>query len=362
MQFIKSLFCWHGFDNRIRFISISFLSLICFIIINESFINNPLLAIFGLLTLLALMLATTQRRLRDAQLYRNWLFAPAGTFLATGLIIIFIGHSSIYWLLLLPLLLCLLLLTYPSKKQRQYIFGYNGPVSLAEYQSNARSATTKAQRIEPTMSAEISSNDYPNSHQHTSGNNAATHISKTENDLGESIRLILFSNRNAQLTLSAIATLLIVAIAISYIFTDSTDVSEPIQPKMSQAKNNTLQLTHRITLPDNFDLLVSAHNGLVINWQADSTNENKLWDIATAVGDANCQKITFHKGESIRSNKVTVENGDEYFAYFSPLDTKTLVKSLAMKGRFSLCGYNFSLKGSQATLGKKDFYAEILAE
>ena len=49
-----------------------------------------------------------------------------------------------------------------------------------------------------------------------------------------------------------------------------------------------------VLITNNFDLLVSAHNGLVINWQADSTNENKLWDIATAVGDANCQKITFH--------------------------------------------------------------------
>lgn len=361
VQFIKSLFCWHGFDNRIRFISINFLNFISFIIINESFINIPLIAVVGLFLLLIISLVATQRRLRDAQLYHSWLFAPSATFLLSGLVIIFVGHGSIYWLLLLPLLLCLLLLTYPSKQHKKYIFGYNGPVDLSEYQTSERSYTNTGDRIEPTMNAQHASDDSFNHHKRIIPDNTTYEVPTLNGDIGESIRLALFSNRNAQITLSVITALLVLAITMSFIFAEPTETAESTQPNISSFEEEIEPLQHRITLPDNFDLLVSLHNGIVINWQADATEENKLWHIETAIGDISCQSITFNKGETIRSYKVIVEDGDEYFAYFSPLDTKALVRGLAIKGKFSLCGYSFSLKGSQAILGKNQFYADLLA-
>ena len=371
MQFIKSIFCWQGFDNRVRFISINFLSFISFIIINETFIQTALVSVIALLILSIICLTTTQRRLRDAQLHRNWLLAPTSTFLISGLIIIFVGHGSIYWLLLVPLLLSLLLLTYPSSKPLQYILGYFGPVDLSEYQENKANSNT-GKRIEPTMNATYSANEYHQSlHSDASADNLAAtkaqiitnNLAQTPTstgDLGESIRLALFSNRNAQVTLSVIAVLLVLAISMSLIFAEPTKVVETQQRDVATIEGNADALQHRITLSDNFDLLVSTHNGIVINWQADATEQEQLWDITSAIGDKSCQSIAFNKGETIRSYMVNVENEDEYYAYFSPLDTKALIKNLAIKGKFSLCGYEFSLKGSQAVLGKTAFYANLL--
>ena len=77
-------------------------------------------------------------------------------------------------------------------------------------------------------------------------------------------------------------------------------------------------------------------------------------------GDKSCQTISFNKGEAIRPIGVLVDNGSDYFASFSPLDSKELIQALAFRGNFSLCGYNFSLKGSQAVLGKNSQYAPFL--
>jgi hypothetical protein len=45
------------------------------------------------------------------------------------------------------------------------------------------------------------------------------------------------------------------------------------------------------------------------------------------------------------------------FADFSPLDTQQLIQLIAFKRSFNLCDYDFSLKGSQAALGKHHAYA-----
>jgi hypothetical protein len=376
VQFLKSLFCFRGFDNRARFIIITFSCLVSFIVFNEIFITSAFAAAISLLVCLSVYVMATQRRLNDAQLHRNWILAPTGSFLISGLIIILIGHGSIYWLLLIPLLLSLLLLTYPNTKARYYVFGYHGPVDLSEYLQKPRTSSRASQRIEPTMN-QVNSTEQPiqpgqrytpTMNANNSSNIQGSHYNEAvnnnsqrqHNDIGESIRLALFSNRNAQITVSIIGLLLFLAIVISLIFADESNTADTENTQVVEMNTAEIELLHHITLPDNFSLMVSTYNGLVISWQADSTENKELWNIKSAQGDSSCQSIQFNKGDAIRSYQVNIENNNQYFAYFSPLDTATLVKNIAFKGKFSLCGYEFSLKGSQAVLGKTEFYANLI--
>lgn len=376
MQLLKSLFCLRGFDNRVRFITIKFFCLVSFIVLNEVFVTAIFAAVISLIICLAVSVTTTQRRLNDAQLHRNWILAPTGSFLISGVIVIFIGHGSIYWLLLIPLLLSLLLLTYPSTKKRDYILGYNGPVDLSEYLTKTHSGSSTSQRIEPTMNQMNSAEqpihleqnnsatlntDRTSSALHTHYESSSNNISHGEsNDIGESIRLALFSNRNAQITISVVVFLVALAMIISLIFAGENNTPTTESIKIVEKKDTNTELQHHITLPDNFSLMVSTYNGLVISWQADSAENQELWNIGNAQGDSSCQSILFTKGDTIRSYQVNIENNNQYFAYFSPLDTTALVKNIAFKGKFSLCGYEFSLKGSQAVLGKTAFYANLI--
>ena len=374
VQLLKSLLCLRGYDNRARFIIIIFSCLVSFVILNEVFLDMALAAVIGLLLCVSISFIATQRRLNDAQLHRNWILAPAGSFLISGLIITFIGHGSIYWLLLIPLLLSLLLQTYPSKRQRTFILGYCGPVDLSEYLTKSNNAARSNQRIEPTMN-KTQTNDtlveahVANSSLHQSAATAVDFPSPTRtltdepvNDIGEFIRHALFSHKNARITISVVSFLIILAIIISLIFSGEKTVTDatPNTVKNVETESSSDQLQHHITLPDKFSLMVTTYEGIVINWQADSTDNNEYWNIANAQGDKSCQSIEFNQAGKIRSIKVDVQNNDQYYAYFSPLDTKALVKNIAFKGSFSLCGYKFSLKGSQTALGKNEYYANLI--
>ncbi|WP_143764258.1 hypothetical protein [Cognaticolwellia mytili] len=376
MQFLKSLYCLRGFDSRVRFITINFSCLLGFIVLNEIFIDTTLAALASLFICLSLYVIATQRRLNDAELHRNWVLAPTASFLISGIVIILIGHGSIYWLLIIPLLLSLLLLTYPNAKARHYILGYCGPIDLSQYLQKAQSCSRTSQRIEPTMH-QVSAIEQPihseqscisTTNSRSVSNIQSSHYNGAENtnppgqhgDIGESIRLALFSNRNARMTVSIAGVLLFLAIIISSIFTDDSSSTKTENTQVVDSKAAEVELLHHIILPDNFSLMVSTYNGLVISWQTDNTENKDLWSIENAQGDSSCQNIQFYKGDTIRSYQVKIENNNQYFAYFSPLDTTTLVKNIAFKRKFSLCGYEFSLKGSQSTLSKTEFYANLI--
>jgi hypothetical protein len=178
-----------------------------------------------------------------------------------------------------------------------------------------------------------------------------------DKDLGETIRLALLGNKNAVLTISIIGFLLIFAIVTSLIFSGDNHVETTIENTI--IKEDVIRL-NKVSMPDNFDLMTSENEGVILSWQAELVNDKEIWSLASAKGDKSCQSINFTKGDTIRPYSVSVENGSQYFASFSPLDTKILLKNIAFKGKFTLCGFTFSLKGSQATLGKNSYYANII--
>ncbi len=373
MQFLKSLFCLQGFDNRARFFAICSAVFITFIMLASAFAGNILISIL-LLVLSSVVLAfTSLRRLHDAKLNKNWFLAPSLTFALITLLIIFSEQSSSYYLLIIPALCSAVLLTYPSASKLNFILGYCGPVDMKEYQQETHQGKHSKFRIEPTLVSDNSAN-FDNNIQSAFEAYNADRVSNSQcnesyskqADIGELIRLKLLSNKKAQLSIAAIIALILIGVSVSWLITYFNISDKPLaENKTDQQSINDkpeLSRSHPLAMPDNYTLYLSEHQGISINWQADEVTDTILWSQLTALGDESCKEISFNKGESIRTLSVQVESSGgtniNYFANFSPLDSKALIQALAFRGNFTLCGYDFSLKGSQAALGKNKQYTQ----
>ncbi|MDO6488849.1 hypothetical protein Q4503_14175 [Colwellia sp. 6_MG-2023] len=377
MQFLKSLFCLHGLDNRTRFFTISIGVYVLFIMLVSAFSNSIIIPLILLVIFSLILGLTSLRRLHDAKLNKKWLLAPCLTFLLVGIIIIISQQSSSYYLLILPTLCSAVLLTYQSTNKHSYILGYYGPVDMNECRQNSHKSAQSQYRIEPTLVSDTSSNNYY-SQTHNDSSQEYNQTDKIEDDnyshhrqankqtdIGELIRLNLLNNRKAQLIIVAIIGITLIGVSTSWLihYLDSADET------LINQNNNKEQVSvlpsilrsHPLPMPDNYTLYLSEHSGISINWQADEVENSLLWSQLTAQGDESCKEISFNKGKPIRTLSVKVEesNGSNsnYFASFSPLDSQELIQALAFRGNFTLCGYNFSLKGSQAALGTNNQYS-----
>ncbi|MBU2923921.1 hypothetical protein Q4506_07965 [Colwellia sp. 4_MG-2023] len=377
MQFLKSLFCLHGLDNRTRFFTISIGVYVLFVMLVSAFSNSIIIPLILLVMFSLILGLTSLRRLHDAKLNKKWLLAPCLTFLLVGIIIIISQQSSSYYLLILPTLCSAVLLTYQSTNKHSYILGYYGPVDMNEYRQNSHKSAQSQYRIEPTLVSDTSSNNYY-SQTHNDSSQEYNQTDKIEDDnyshhrqankqtdIGELIRLNLLNNRKAQLIIVAIIGITLIGVSTSWLihYLDSADET------LINQNNNKEQVSvlpsilrsHPLPMPDNYTLYLSEHSGISINWQADEVENSLLWSQLTAQGDESCKEISFNKGKPIRTLSVKVEESNginsNYFASFSPLDSQELIQALAFRGNFTLCGYNFSLKGSQAALGTNNQYS-----
>ena len=379
MQFLKSLFCLHGLDNRTRFFAISSGVYVLFSILASALTNSIFISLILLVMFSAILGLTSLRRLHDAKLNKKWLFAPSLSFSLIGIIIILSGQSSSYYLLIIPTICTAILLTYRSSIKKEYILGYYGPVDMSEYQPGTHSSKQSQYRIEPTLVSESSTNYYysedddddaqTSSQTNKTQDNDYSHShnrSNKQTDIGELIRLNLLNNRKAQLIIVAVIGITLIGVTTSWLinYLDSSDDALIQEENNNQKISGSLSVlrSHPLPMPDNYTLYLSQHSGISINWQADEVEDSLLWSQQTAQGDTSCKEISFNKGTPIRTLSVQVEKSDgintSYFANFSPLDSKELIQALAFRGDFTLCGYNFSLKGSQATLGTNEQYAQ----
>ncbi|GAA6171164.1 hypothetical protein NBRC116592_08340 [Colwellia sp. KU-HH00111] len=379
MQFLKSLFCLLGFDNRSRFFAICASVYAIFIMLVSAFTSQLVVAVFITLLFTVVLALTNLRRLHDAELNKNWLFVPSIAFITVALIIIFAEQYSSYALFIIPALCSAVLLTYPSRKSRSFILGYYGPVNMQEYQVEAHLGKAAKFRIEPRLVGDnhLSTDSLTNVEQpsvfqeHVQENSRyssnTTHHDQTL-DVGEMIRIKILSNNKLKWGCGLLIVLTLLGLLtvwlVNFLNASSSDLS---QEKTNQIVNKTVPKLDRyypLAMPDNYTLYLSEHRGITINWQADEVNTALLWSQETAKGDGSCKEISFNKGVSIRTLMVQVETNSgantDYFASFSPLDSKTLIKALAFGSKFSLCGYQFSLKGSQAAIAINDQYASWL--
>jgi hypothetical protein len=394
VQFLKSLFCLQGFDNRTRFFSICSATYVIFIMLSSAFTGKVFISLIVLVLFTPLLVFTSLRRIKDGKINKKWLIVPNVLFVLMTFIIIFSKQGNYYYLLLIPAFFSSILLTYPSinkvnSASLKYIFGYFGPVDMTEYQQTTYKNNTKSYRIEPSVTSNNSEN-FRTENYHTENVNTENYNSnnlinddklayqnhenkeqpsnKNQRDLGELIRLKLLNNRKAQLTVAIILTVVFFSICASWLMSyfQSDTLSKEESIELTTSTHNQLNRNYPLPMPDNFSLFLTQHRGVIINWQADEVSNPILWSQSIATGDKSCQQISFNKGNPIRTLMVQVESNptvnsgilNNYFAIFSPLDSKVLIQALAFRGGFSLCGYDFSLKGSQAALSKNKQYAD----
>lgn len=365
-----------GVDNRPRFFAICCAVYVIFIMTISAFTGQAFISLTILALFTPALAFTSLRRLKDAKLNTNWLFVPTVIFVLTSLIIIFSEINNSYYLLIIPAICFTALLTYPSIRTKNslpfnYVLGYFGPVDMSEYQQITHQGKQAKFRIEPTLvgnnSVELDSNeqgDFQSYETNFTGRKSQKHI-----DFGERVRLKLFGNKKIRLALIIVFIVTFVTILASSVaeFLSYNETTQAVErsPHQEIMTDNALERMHPLSMPDDFSLFLSQYNGIIINWQADEVSTPLLWSQDSAIGESSCQQISFNKGNPIRTLLVQVEPSTEaangtynnYFATFSPLDSQALVQALAFRGSFSLCGYDFSLKGSQAALGANKMYA-----
>lgn len=349
-----------------------FFNMIVSVFADNIYISFLLLVLFSLVLTL-----TTLRRLHDAKLNKNWLLAPTLTFVLIAMIIIISEQSNSYYLLLIPALCSAVLLTYSSNTTLHYTLGYYGPIEMSEYQSETDQRKQSKFRIEPTLVSDSTVN-FDNNNESTLQAYDISQKRDTQNqasfnkqaDIGEMIRMKLLSNNKVLLILSAAVGLTLIGFStswlINYLNRSNETLSEVNPSHQIENTNPLLSKSHPLFMPDNYTLYLSEYRGISINWQADEVKDTILWSTTTAQGDESCKEISFNTGEPIRTLLVQVENStansisnkNNYYAYFSPLDSKALIQALAFRSNFTLCGYNFSLKGSQAVLEGNEQYAQ----
>jgi len=366
VSFFKSLICLQGHDDRFRFLSISIGSFLIFAFLSainpEAYFSNTII----LLLTSAILACTVTRRLNDVRLVKTWLLICTGTFVLCGAIITVVASPLVYGLMVLPIACILLLATYPSDKEHSYILGYAGPVDLSEY---IKPTTIRLNRIEPSFGNNTASDISMNANVQQPLQESTTRFKQpntANNRFNERFKdkvANIITSKKALVTIAAFALIFIISISIMASNSTSTiEVEESSSPEpVKQIKDASLERNFTIEFSDNFSLMISQHSGLILYWQADTTEKSLLWQQLTASGDKTCSAITFNNKQSIRTLSVSVEEGDEYYAQFSPLDTQQLLKELAYRGSFSLCDYKFSLKGSQAVLGKNSPYNRLVS-
>ncbi|MDO6640308.1 hypothetical protein Q4557_10105 [Shewanella sp. 5_MG-2023] len=117
--------------------------------------------------------------------------------------------------------------------------------------------------------------------------------------------------------------------------------------------------TARVKLPDGFWLILQE-DILVLRWLGDEGDAQSIWRLDTAQGDKRCAELVFNDGSKFRPISVDLMADSGTEARFSPLDNTKLINNVAMRGSFKLCGYNFSLKGSQATLSSEPAFGQFM--
>ncbi|KGJ91031.1 hypothetical protein [Thalassotalea sp. ND16A] len=373
MQLLKSLFCFKGLDNSERFFAISICCLAVFLLF-IGVILSSLIAQVVLLALISIVYFTASiRRCRDSRKGSAvaWLISVVTSL--SFLAIILLPDASGYALLILPIIGSLYLFSIPSAKPHVYVMGYYGPVDLSALSEPVKVERKPiSNRIEPSLfgqSSDEQEDEYsfhppgqnePATDADNSSTNPEPQPKYASNDSAELIHNWLTKNK----ALAAIASLVFMVLSVSFVSLPYI-VNEPAEALNAGGTADTVALnkvvrqrSNLLAMPDEFYLLLDQHDGLILHWQADQINNGEIWSQLTGQGDDSCEVIEFNNGDKVRTINVEVEDSGDYYANFSPLDTALVVRSLARRGNFGLCGYNFSLKGSQKALNSNPVYSD----
>ena len=357
MQLVKSLFCLVGRDNGFRFAAIQLLSyLICIIFINL-FDQYLVVNLITFLVMLPVIGLSSLRRVRDAALKITLSLIPGVLFLLVMLTIVLVKHPLAYWLLCLSVSMVVMfaLLTSQVRNGQSYILGYSGPIDLSELLATPTNNHI-SKRVEPSFAGTAHANPEPISES------ISTDYSKQNTSELKSQWLAWFTQNTKVLAISFTA-LVLCTVLLTWLSLDTPEQGALLEEEqvVSKAVDHTLPdaIYNKVSMSDDFDVATNQYNGLVISWEVTGAASGEVWSLASAKGKPGCDVIKFDKGQPYRTVSVEVRN-NYYHAYFSPLDSTALVKAIAYRNNFSLCDFDFSLKGTQKQLMSVDTYADWL--
>tara|TARA_R110001583_G_scaffold162071_2_gene314238 strand:+ start:1030 stop:2319 length:1290 start_codon:yes stop_codon:yes gene_type:complete len=170
-------------------------------------------------------------------------------------------------------------------------------------------------------------------------------------------KLILIGKITAAIIAVGIVVYLVFAL-ISVFSGDGTEQTEHVDDMSNQQQASIRQM---VKLPDGFWLALEGEI-LIVRWLGESGDKQSLWRLATAIGDKTCANLEFNDGSRYRPITVDLLDDGASEARFTPLDKDAIVNHVALRGNFKLCGYEFSLKGSQATLMQNPQFEMILSQ
>ena len=380
MQF-NTFFCRQGVDSSVRFALINlaafFAVLIFYVLLN----GHVSLLLVGLAAAVFAGLSA-KRRLQGRPIIWAFLPAPGLILLSLGLInetnTIVIGCG-----VLLGLAACVFaVLQAPPKSQfRASSYGYRGPLSPAN---------RRVRRVEPVIADDgrdavmpLELDDDPNEspyrfqgHQAndqqayepadgSSDHNASTHnreaLASIIKVIGQgALRAIEVIKARPRASLLGAGSLMLVS-ALVLMWSDEPIATQSAQQENTEASGSTNQTAsyQEAIMPDGFSILLDE-DVLMISWLGERGEPGLLWSLATGQGDRSCQELTFNNGAQYRPMEVSLLPDSSTLARFSPLDTRAILNDVAMRGSLKLCGYQFSLKGSQAALAKQAAFRPYL--
>ena len=362
MPLLKSLFCFKGYDIGRRFLAISGACYLLFLALSSVLAQAPVLMVLLLLVCSPIILASAIRRIHHAGFATPLGAVPVLAFWLCVLGITYIEHGSAWLLMAIAVIVTFVFTTISNAKVRRsldFVLGYHGPVNL----SGSEKVTSRMhhQRIEPTLAGGHQNDNTPMTEIESHGNVRHSESQTSAQSNHQEFDLVDWVNQNKPIAIGAgaLISLILIVIAVMPAFTEQQ--AKPTEEKVEKAEQAKQRL-HKVEMPDNFWLMLDENDALTVAWQGDFRDDGEVWSTITGQGDQGCLEIVFNSRTKFRSIQVSSKNRGDYYADFSPVDTKALIEAIAKRDRFKLCGYEFSLKGTQAKLMVKKKYANYLVE
>jgi len=372
---LKSLLCLKGHDNGRRFLVVSLACYLLLVLLSSALSQAAILMILLFVVTTAVLAASAFRRIHDAGFATPLAAIPVVIYWINLFGIAYIQHGSRWALLVLAVLATLAMATVSNARVRrnyQYQMGYHGPVNLEVSKETA----APRNRIEPTIAGQktpdieesISTNIHPTEHSPIDDIKPANENNEQNStDASWDQQLVIWFNQNRQLSIMVAAIFSVMVLTLIALSISKNETAP-------EANNNSVQTTqpkqkvrlNKIEMPDQFWVMLDENDSLTIGWEGDIQTKsdlgenNSYWSAYTGKGDQTCVDLHFSLGADIKTLSVTVKNGGDYYADFSPTDTQTIVKSIADKDRFKLCGYEFILKGTRNLLRNNKKYKQYL--
>ncbi|MGB0894283.1 MAG: hypothetical protein ACPGUD_07740 [Parashewanella sp.] len=348
----SSLICFQGRDLSGRLLAIT-ASCYSFLLLWLALFGVNSSAWLVILLGTPIILLSSFRRLRDAAKPNWWCISGLVPWLLTG---ICLSAQSTWqlWLstMLLGILVAVGLAWFPSLSVGRFVHGYQGPASTGIFRSNAQ-----RQRVEPSLTSSQLSESLE--HQPSEDNMAFAHDASLSEQLQNTI-----NNANVNKKPFLLAIVGGLGILVSILLATTIVSSEGETNEAGEQLKTTESVQPRIerisvTLRDGFTLSLAGEK-LFMNWLGEDGAQQTLWQLANAEGDQSCQALRFNNGSTYRPMSVHRLADSSTEADFSPLDTKVILKDIARRGSVSLCGFNFSLKGSQSDLSKQAVFRKYI--